>query len=91
MEKDIEKAKELYDKAARNGNPSGYYNLGVLMMKDERNPEGKQKAIEMLQQSAFGGNNKAKEYLSKFSNLQNGMADKVIDWSTLEKGCIDRR
>ena len=66
-------AKNLYTQAAEAGNSSGFYKLGVLNYTDKsQDPKlVSHLVVDFMQKAAHGGNDKAKDFLSKFGSQFN--------------------
>ena len=68
VEKDLNKARSFYQMAAQAGNSSGLYNLGLVQMNDKSQDSKLRShlAMEYMQKAAHGGNDRAKDFISKF-------------------------
>ena len=68
VEKDVNKARHYYQMAANAGNSMGLYNLGIAQMNDKTQDSKLRShiAMEYMQKAAHGGNDRAKDFISKF-------------------------
>lgn len=80
VEKDPDQAKRLYEQAAQKGNPSGYYNLGQIHLHDKAQEKSKVShlVIDYMQKAAFMGNDRAKDFVSKFGSNMPSASKLVI-------------
>lgn len=94
VDKDIDRAKELYEKAAQRGNPSGFYNLGMIHRQDKTADPVKvnHMIMDYMQKAAYLGNDRAKDFVSKFvSNLPSVTRIVTDFYQELEAGRSFRR
>lgn len=86
--KDTDMAQKYYEKASRLGNPSAAFNLGLVKYKADPT-QNAQQVVEIMKGAAYHGNDKAKDFLSKFSSQMQTQALRT-DVSAQNKGIIDQ-
>lgn len=88
MPKNVELAQQYYERASKLGNPSAAFNLGLVKYKAD--PSGNaQQVVEIMKEAAHHGNDRAKDFLSKFSSqMQNKAMGSDINSQT--RGIIDQ-
>lgn len=86
--KDTDAAQKLYERASKLGNASAAFNLGLVKYKADPN-QNAQQVVEIMKEAAYHGNDKAKDFLSKFSSQMQTQALKT-DVSAQSKGVIDQ-